>query len=95
MPYSTVLTQRSNNILPNGYAILAIAKGVEVSVEFLLSGVSHRQTTHKPRAESLAKHLDTVRALQLDIIEPMILAMPSEKRWNVRKKGKLIFVEWN
>ncbi|MCK9331536.1 MAG: hypothetical protein M0Q94_16850 [Candidatus Cloacimonetes bacterium] len=68
--YNTLRNQRSQNVLPNAFDMLAISKVVSVTLEGLLTG--QQSIMFSPRINSIAKKMEDLTESQLNSIESTI-----------------------
>lgn len=68
--YNTLRNQRSQNVLPNAFDMLAISKTVSVTLEGLLTG--QQSIMFSPRINSIAKKMEDLTESQLNSIESTI-----------------------
>lgn len=76
--YNTIRNQRSQNTLPNGFDMLSIAKVLGTTVEYLMTG-EEPEEKYPARIKAIADHLCTIPDQSLDIVEAMVMAIPSKQ----------------
>lgn len=77
--YATIKTQRSRNKMPNVDIIYTLAKALNVSMEFLISGEGEKKDQYPTRVKAIADKLCKVSEQDLSLIERNVHLLPIDE----------------